>query len=606
MSELGGFWLLGLMVLVCLIAGGGYLVGAAGFARRVRAAGPGAIIGAAAPMLRISRDGALEATAEARALLGLAEEGALCRFTLLSGIRAGRKGFDAALARLMNDGMAFRTVLETGEGRILEAVGAPAGVDVAVTLHDQTCAARRAREAEIRAERAERALADLEAARAAAGVVAWRPAEDGPGDEYGFAALPRRARSALEMAARRGEAGRLTIGPAPGEKAAEFDLVATKAGLFVARDAAATAAAERAMSRFVDTISETFAHLKVGLMIFDADRRLSLFNPVGAALCGERPEWLAQNPTLRALLDRMRKARARPEQAAYPAWRARLLARVAGEVAEPFEETWHLPDGRTMMAIFRPHAAGGLAFVIEDVTESLALRRINAVERAARDATTEMLREGIAVFGPDGRLRIRNRAFERLLGFPDRAPAPGSHVDDVVAICRGQARPHPFWPAMLAAASGGGERRVDAERLEMKDGRFLAARVSPMPDGATLAVFSDVTASQRMAGALRERNEALEQAEEMRGALIDQISHQMRTPLNSLFGFGQLLAEGVVGPLNPVQTEYVQGVVTSSRELLKAVDAMADLVALGPGAPEERAVAFGPAVSFRDSVALAF
>ncbi|MFV0474776.1 MAG: sensor histidine kinase, partial [Pikeienuella sp.] len=115
----------------------------------------------------------------------------------------------------------------------------------------------------------------------------------------------------------------------------------------------------------------------------------------------------------------------------------------------------------------------------------------------------------------------------------------------------------------------------------------------------------DVTASERMAAALKERNEILEQAEEMRAALIDQISHQMRTPLNAMLGFGRLLAGGRAGALSPEQKDYVECIAAGSGELLIALDAMAELVAIGPAAPQERPVAFDPAASFREAVALA-
>ncbi|QIE57121.1 PAS domain-containing protein [Pikeienuella piscinae] len=606
MNDLTGLELLGLVCLAFLVGGGTLTLAAMRGSFRARAPTTRRTpLELAAPVLRITSEGHVEATPEARALLGVGEEVALRRDALLAGLKAGRDALETALTRLVAKGAAFREVVETRDGRILEASGAPLGIDVSVTLHDQTCLWRRLDAAERRADAAERALADLAAAREAAGLVAWRAGDT----EYGAAALDPHVRAALEAAAETldtvGARERVIVEPQSDSAEAVYAVIAARGGLFVALDDSSALSAERSMSRFVDTISETFAHLKVGLMIFDAERRLSLFNPVISTLCDDDTEWLARRPRLRDLLDRMRRARALPEQPDYAAWRARLLGRVGAEIAAPIEETWHLPDGRTLIANFRPHLAGGLAFVLEDVTDTLALRRINAIERAARDATTEMLEEGIAVFGPDGRLRMANGAFRRLWGFEDGALRAGDHVDGVIAACRAASGPHPFWEEMKGAAAGGLERRATAESVELKNGGFLSARVSPMPDGATLAVFSDVTASERVAAALKERNEALEQTEEMRGALVDQISHQMRTPLNSIFGFGQLLEDGRIGPLNARQADYVRGIVASSGDLIEAIDAMADLISVGADARRESRSFFNPAVVAREAAALA-
>ncbi len=540
------------------------------------------------PWFGIAQDDAVVLGPEARALLGIEESGSTLD-AVIGRIAAGRDALDAAIRRLRSEGVAFREMVETQDGRVIEAVGSVTGLSVSISLHDRTALWRRAERAERRAAAAERAEADLEAARAASGLVVWRAG----GRDYGLCALPEEARAAIAAAAAEmGEPRRRVL--LPGAEDRGYDLVSAPGGLFVAIDATPTIAAERAMSRFVHTVSETFAHLRVGLMIFDADRRLTLHNPAIAELFGDEADWLLRRPGLRDLLDRMRARRALPEQADYAAWRDALLHRTGAEGTAGFEERWHLPDGRSFLVVFRPHASGGLAMILEDVTERVALMRDNAAERAARNATADLLEEGIAIFGPHGRLRTANGAFRRIWGFAE-PPVEGAHVDAVIAECAAVSGPNAFWDALRGAASGGGERRAAAEGFALRDGRVLSARISPMPDGATLVVFSDATATEKAAAALRERNEALEQAEEMRSALIDQLSHQMRTPLNSIFGFGQLLETERYGPLTQQQKEYVSGVLDGSRELLEAIRGMADLIAFGPEATEDSRERIDPA-----------
>ena len=75
--------------------------------------------------------------------------------------------------------------------------------------------------------------------------------------------------------------------------------------------------------------------------------------------------------------------------------------------------------------------------------------------------------------------------------------------------------------------------------------------------GPVLLVDDDPVNLMLTALALRERNEALESAEEMRAAVLDQISHRLRTPLNSILGYAQLLEEDEAMPAHRRQAVSV-------------------------------------------------
>ncbi len=115
------------------------------------------------------------------------------------------------------------------------------------------------------------------------------------------------AAEVVEGAGERGEAGprtferfRLELNPGtPGTIALEaIEVPARDGGSHgMAVDAAGALDAERSLARFVRTMTETFAHLNVGLGIFDQDQRLVLFNP---ALGGPtRPGWPGAHPCAR-------------------------------------------------------------------------------------------------------------------------------------------------------------------------------------------------------------------------------------------------------------------------------------------------------------------
>jgi signal transduction histidine kinase len=79
---------------------------------------------------------------------------------------------------------------------------------------------------------------------------------------------------------------------------------------------------------------------------------------------------------------------------------------------------------------------------------------------------------------------------------------------------------------------------------------------------------------------MRERNEALEAVEEMRSAVLDQISHRLRTPLNTISGFGQLIADSRFGTLTEAQRSYADGILEPAQHLLATIDDVTELAAL--------------------------
>ena len=90
----------------------------------------------------------------------------------------------------------------------------------------------------------------------------------------------------------------------------------------------------------------------------------------------------------------------------------------------------------------------------------------------------------------------------------------------------------------------------------------------------------DAQAAQGLArdrAALDERGRALEQADRMRNQLIAKMSHDLRTPLNSIITLSQLLHEGTTGRLGFEQRKYVEIVNRNGRTLLALINDVLDL-----------------------------
>jgi signal transduction histidine kinase len=283
-------------------------------------------------------------------------------------------------------------------------------------------------------------------------------------------------------------------------------------------------------------------------------------------------------------LDRLRDARRLPDQRVYPGWKRTRLARYQDGARERAgEDTWHLPGGQTIRVVTQPHPFGGLTFLYEDVTARIALESDYNTLMKVQSATLDTLSEGVAVFGPDGRLKLHNAAFARIWEFDADDLEGEPHLRTVAALSRDKFGDSAIWDPLIGAIVSGA-RAQDIGEVERSDRSILSLSTAPLPDGATLVTFTDVTDRSRIETALRDRNEGLEEADRLKSDFIKHVSYELRTPLNTILGFSEHLASGVPGALSQQQREYVEAIVQGGNTLKNLVNDILDLALVESGA----------------------
>ena len=80
---------------------------------------------------------------------------------------------------------------------------------------------------------------------------------------------------------------------------------------------------------FLQTLTRIFAHLPIGLAVFDRDHRLVLFNPALIDLTGLQAEFLSARPNVMSVFDSLREGRMMPEPKNYKGWREHLTGLIA-------------------------------------------------------------------------------------------------------------------------------------------------------------------------------------------------------------------------------------------------------------------------------------
>ena len=218
-------------------------------------------------------------------------------------------------------------------------------------------------------------------------------------------------------------------------------------------------------------------------------------------------------------------------------------------------------------------------------------------ERRELRAILETATDGVVVMDDDCNVLSLNRAGEALFG-RDRGEVMGKPFLELFASHdRDLARDY------LEGV------KSDATRSLLNDGReFLvtAAQGGPIPVFMTLgrlgpsgdvtmpskparfcALFRDLTHWKKVEGELEEARHAAERASALKSDFLAKVSHEVRTPLNAIIGFAEIMMEERFGPLgNERYKDYLRDIQGSGTHVMSLVNDLLDLSKIEAGRME--------------------
>lgn len=316
--------------------------------------------------------------------------------------------------------------------------------------------------------------------------------------------------------------------------------------------------------------------LSVGVAQFDARRRLTFANQPFRRIFGVSSGSVSAGLDFERFLSDARDAGKTPEVRDFPDWRREHAGWFSA--GAPREEAWPLADKTHLRVVANPMPDGGLVLVAEDRTEQLALSATRDTLLRTRTATFDSLFEALAVFAPDGHLQVWNRSFAGTWGLDPELMDTHPSADALLAALEPNlARPKQVKAVGEVIRAATLDRKEQGGRIQLADGRTLEFAGVPLPDGNGLLTVLDITDSQKAEEALRDRNMALEEADQVKTRFLANMSYEFRTPLTSIGGFAELLESGVAGELSDQAKDYVRAILDSVARLGDQVEDVLDL-----------------------------
>ena len=255
-----------------------------------------------------------------------------------------------------------------------------------------------------------------------------------------------------------------------------------------------------------------------------------------------------------------------------------------------------MPDGRIKFVQSRGSAmrdrSGAVVRTIgtlQDVTE--AQRAALEIQRRTDHLrlTFDNMDQGLLIVDPAGLVRTWNRRLTELLELPDGALHDGMSYREYLRLLvdrgeHGDVDADAHLARILSLPVVGQTVVIERRR---PNGVELEVRVRALDEGSIVVTYTDVTARRRIEHELRGAKEEAEAANEAKSVFLANMSHEMRTPLNAIMGFAEVIRDRVLGKhADERYSEYAEHIHTSGSHLLSLISDILDMSKIDAGRHE--------------------
>ena len=251
-------------------------------------------------------------------------------------------------------------------------------------------------------------------------------------------------------------------------------------------------------------------------------------------------------------------------------------------------------DGDSALALIfsstRTEGAAVAAAIAEPapVEEPLLAEPLPAGHADAEElgAILDTTAEGIVMFDAEGNISSCNRSAEALFGYDGEEMARRNLADLFAPESQ-----HGVFDYLASVKSSGVQSLLDHGRetlaRESKGGLIPLSMTMgrTRPEGPNFfAVFRDLSQAKNSESELREARRLADRAASAKADVLARISHEVRTPLNAIIGFAEVMIGERFGALgNERYAEYMKDIRASGERVLSIINDLLDLSRIETG-----------------------
>ncbi|MFL5035701.1 MAG: sensor histidine kinase, partial [Microvirga sp.] len=194
--------------------------------------------------------------------------------------------------------------------------------------------------------------------------------------------------------------------------------------------------------------------------------------------------------------------------------------------------------------------------------------------------------EGIVMFDGEGNINSCNRSAEALFGY-DSADLAQRNLAELFA----PESQHAVFDYLASIKRAGVESLLDHGREALgrvRQGGFVPLSITMGRTRAGgpnfFAVFRDLSQARKSESELREARRLADRAATAKADMLARISHEVRTPLNAIIGFAEVMLEERFGPIgNERYKDYLRDIHASGGHVISLVNDLLDLAKVEAG-----------------------
>jgi PAS domain S-box-containing protein len=246
-------------------------------------------------------------------------------------------------------------------------------------------------------------------------------------------------------------------------------------------------------------------------------------------------------------------------------------------------------DGDSALALIFSPAQPEAAAIAAAITEAIPVPEPSAVGHANAEelgAILDTTAEGIVMFDAEGNLNSCNRSAEALFGYDG-----DELVQHNLAELFAPESQRVVMDYLKTVNSEGVASLLEHGRDVL--GRVREGGIIPLsmtmgrtrPDGPNFfAVFRDLSQVRKSEGELQSARRLADRAASAKADMLARISHEVRTPLNAIIGFAEVMIGQRFGALgNERYVEYMKDIRASGERVLAIINDLTDLSRIETG-----------------------